>query len=238
MAHPEECQQVTVMSPRNDLRSIAACGGAAESGNSGMRIIATPYQEEIDMPTRPIVFRAYRWIGSLAIAGSLLALAGSGLLPSAHAQTEPDLEPPASLTQIVRDATRPFLDINQAIAAGYGPFLGCVSGPESGAMGIHYVNGPLVGDGELDPTKPEALMYEVAIGRARLLGVEFIVDAATWLKQHDNQPPVLEGQAFQFVGSPNRYALPAFFELHVWAWRDNPNGMFVDWNPRVTCEKP
>jgi hypothetical protein len=38
------------------------------------------------------------------------------------------------------------------------------------------------------------------------------------------------------VGSPNRYNLAPFFELHVWAWRDNPNGAFVDWNNRVSCE--
>jgi len=47
---------------------------------------------------------------------------------------------------------------------------------------------------------------------------------------------MLEGQAFQFVGSPNRYNLPAFFELHVWAWQDNPKGAFVDWNNQVSCE--
>lgn len=38
------------------------------------------------------------------------------------------------------------------------------------------------------------------------------------------------------IDSPNRYGLPAHYELHVWAWRDNPNGAFVDWNNRVTCE--
>ena len=68
------------------------------------------------------------------------------------------------------------------------------------------------------------------------MGVEFIVDAATWLSNHNNAPPVLEGQAFQLVGSPNRYNLPAFFELHVWAWRNNPQGRIVDWNNHVTCE--
>ena len=72
--------------------------------------------------------------------------------------------------------------------------------------------------------------------RLRLVAVEFIVDAATWLSHHAT-PPVLEGQTFQFVSSPNRYALPAFFDLHVWAWRHNPNGPFVDWNTRVTCER-
>jgi len=46
----------------------------------------------------------------------------------------------------------------------------------------------------------------------------------------------LEGQDFQFVGAPNRFGIPAFFELHVWAWRDNPNGAYVDWNNNVSCE--
>ena len=143
---------------------------------------------------------------------------------------------PSRLVEIVRDATRQFIDVNAAGPAGYGPFLGCVSGPDHGAMGIHYVNGGLVGDGEIDATRPEALIYEPSGDRLRLVGVEFIVDSATWLASHDSAP-VLEGQSFQLVGAPNRYGIPApFFELHVWAWRDNPNGAFVDWNPRVSCE--
>jgi hypothetical protein len=66
--------------------------------------------------------------------------------------------------------------------------------------------------------------------------VEYIVDAATWLANNNNVPPSLDGQDFQFVGSPNRFGLDPFFELHVWAWRDNPQGAFVDWNNAVTCE--
>lgn len=142
---------------------------------------------------------------------------------------------PAKLVQIVRDATRQYIDVNAATAASYQAAFGCVTGPDHGAMGVHYINGPLVGDGEVDAQKPEALIYEPWEGGMRLVGVEFIVDAATWLAKH-NGPPMLEGQTFQFVGSPNRYGLPAFYELHVWAWRDNPNGAFVDWNTRVTCE--
>src|SRR5262245_30337167 len=143
---------------------------------------------------------------------------------------------PARLVQIVREATRPFIDVNAAGPAGYSPFLGCVSGPDHGAMGIHYVNGGLVGDGELDATRPEALIYEPSGDRLRLVGVEFIVDAETWLAAHGSAP-VLEGQSFQLVGTPNRFGIPApFFELHVWAWRDNPQGAFVDWNNHVTCE--
>lgn len=141
---------------------------------------------------------------------------------------------PPALVQAVRDATAQYIDVNNATAAGYGPFLGCVSGPDHGAMGIHYVNGGLVGDGEIDASHPEALIYEPSNGELRLVGVEFIVDAATWLKNHP-APPVLEGQTFLLVTSPNRYNLPPFFELHVWAWRDNPQGSFVDWNNKVSC---
>ena len=172
-----------------------------------------------------------------ALAGAALMMAaGHSALAQSHATHVAEEATRASLTQIVREATAPYVDVNMATAAEYFPAFGCVSGPQEGAMGVHYVNGALVVDGELDAWKPEALMYEVAGGRARLLGVEYIVDAATWLSAHDG-PPALEGQAFQFVGSPNRYALPAFFELHVWAWRDNPSGTFADWNTRVSCDQ-
>ena len=149
---------------------------------------------------------------------------------AAHAQ-----DAPAKLVQLVRDATKQFVNVNAATAAGYQPFLGCVSGPDHGAMGNHYVNGALVGDGVLDASRPEVLIYEPSDGGLQLVGVEFVVIADTWLASHSS-PPVLEGQSFQFVDSPNRYGLPAHFELHVWAWRDNPNGAFVDWNNKVTCE--
>ncbi|HWZ30636.1 MAG TPA: hypothetical protein VNX18_04855 [Bryobacteraceae bacterium] len=152
-----------------------------------------------------------------------------------HAHAAHESSAPAKLVALVRSATQQFIDVNAATAAGYMPFLGCVSGPDQGAMGVHYVNGNLVGDGQIDASRPEALIYEPSAGGMRLVGVEFIVDAATWLLNH-NGPPVLEGQVFQLVSSPNRFGLAAFFELHVWAWRDNPNGAFVDWNTRVSCE--
>ena len=142
---------------------------------------------------------------------------------------------PARLVQIVRAATQQYLDVNNA-APDYAPAFGCVTGPDHGAMGIHYINGKLVGDGEIDAQHPEALIYEPVGDKRRLVGVEYIVDAATWLATHNGAPPMLEGQAFQFVDSPNRYGIPPIFELHVWAWRDNPNGAFVDWNNTVSCE--
>jgi len=176
----------------------------------------------------------------LALLSSLIAAAPLLAADAATNDSEQDHAGhahsiPAKLVELVRDNTRQYIDVNAAKASNYQPLFGCVSGPDHGAMGVHYINLNLVGDGLIDVTKPEALIYEPSGDGLRFVGVEFIVDSATWLKNH-NSPPELEGQAFQFVGSPNRYGLPSFFELHVWAWRDNPNGAFVDWNTRVTCE--
>jgi hypothetical protein len=140
-----------------------------------------------------------------------------------------------TLVDAVRQATEPFKDVAAAEAAGYGLFHGCVSGPQEGAMGLHFANGALVGDGALDAAQPEALIYEWKNGRLHLLGVEYLVLAEAWDAASD-APPTLMGQVFHYVGAPNRYRLPAFYELHVWAWKGNPNGTFADWNPKVSCE--
>jgi hypothetical protein len=47
---------------------------------------------------------------------------------------------------------------------------------------------------------------------------------------------VLNGQLFHFFEAPNRFGLPPFYTLHVWAWKDNPNGTFTNWNPNVSCD--
>jgi hypothetical protein len=160
---------------------------------------------------------------------SLFALTAAAL-SSAH-----ESEPADTLAETVRQATINFKNVDAAKAAGYGLFHGCVSGPQEGAMGIHFVNGDLVGDGEIDATHPEALIYEIRDGRLRLVGVEYVVIAEAWDANHET-PPTLMGQVFHYVGAPNRYRIPAFYELHVWAWKQNPSGMFTDWNPKVSCE--
>lgn len=141
-----------------------------------------------------------------------------------------------TLVDTVRQETARFKDVEAAKSAGYGLLHGCVSGPQEGAMGIHFANSALVGDNEIDAAKPEALMYEPRNGKMELVGVEYVVLAEGWHANHE-APPVLMGQLFNYVGSPNRYGIPAFYELHVWAWQTNPNGVFSDWNPRVSCEQ-
>ncbi|MGB8580780.1 MAG: hypothetical protein WCD47_08150 [Candidatus Sulfotelmatobacter sp.] len=171
-------------------------------------------------------------LNSLIIASPLLAAQESSSHAGGHQASSS-----AHLVQLVREGTKRYVDVNNATAAGYGPFLGCVAGTDHGAMGVHYVNGTLLGNLTLDPSQPEALIYEPSSnGKMTLVGVEFILDSASWLAANNNTPPVLDGQVFNFVAAPNRFNIPSFFELHVWAWRENPQGSFVDWNNRVTCE--
>ena len=167
-------------------------------------------------------------LGSFAMTTPLFSQSGTPMDHSAVTQAPPEL------VQVVRQATQKYVDVNAAINAGYQPVLGCVSGPDHGAMGVHYLNASLL-NGEVDATQPQALIYEpLGGGKMRLVGVEFIVDAATWQKKNPG-PPQLYQQLLQLIPSPNRYGLDTFFELHVWAWQDNPNGAFVDWNNKVNC---
>jgi hypothetical protein len=169
----------------------------------------------------------------IPIGLALFTIAVSMTLGARARAADPQAGP--ALIEEVRRATAGFHDATAARAAGYGPFLGCVSGPQEGAMGVHFVNGDLVGDGVLDATRPEALMYEAKNGKLTLLGVEYIVLAEAWNARNPS-PPVLGGQVFHLTGAPNRYGIPAFYALHVWAWKANPHGAFVDWHPKVSCE--
>ena len=163
-------------------------------------------------------------------------LALSSVALAQHDMQQDSASSSPNLVQLVRAGTQQYVDVNAATAAGYAPFLGCVTGQDHGAMGVHYVSGTLLSAGTIDAAHPQALIYEPSkAGGMRLVGVEFIVFADAWLQNNNNTPPVLDGQVFQFVDSPNRFNIPAFFELHVWAWRENPQGAYVDWNNRVAC---
>jgi hypothetical protein len=142
----------------------------------------------------------------------------------------------SALMRIVRDSTERFKDVSVAEREGYALQFGCVSGPDSGAMGLHYVNGALVGSGVIDATRPQIVIYEpTADGGLKLIGADYLVLADMWNAQHPEGPPQLMGQLFHLFESPNRFGLPAFYTLHVWAWKDNPNGAFVNWHPTVSC---
>jgi hypothetical protein len=131
------------------------------------------------------------------------------------------------LADKVRQALDRFKDVDVAVKEGYAP-IPCASGIEGGAMGIHYVNEAYLKDDAIDLNKPEAVMYEpMPNGTLALIAVEYITTKG---------PASLENHLFSFTGTPNRYGLPAFYELHVWAWKPNPAGTFADMNPKVSCD--
>ena len=142
------------------------------------------------------------------------------------------------LLQAVRESTAKYKDVAAAEADGYSLLFGCVSGPDSGAMGLHYVNLNLVAAGTVDATHPQIIIYEpMPDGHLQLIGADFLVIAADWDKAHPGQgAPQLMGQLYHYFESPNRFGLPAFYTLHVWAWKENPNGAFVNWHPKVSCQ--
>ena len=148
---------------------------------------------------------------------------------------------PSSFSPIVNKVRDIVLSFTKEEVKKYGAIARtpCVTGPEFGAMGVHLINVENM-DGILDINKPEALIYEPQLnGKLRLVGVEYIVPKPAWDALHPDplDRPALEGHLLNFVGEPNRYGLPGFYEIHVWAFEDNRKGALTDWNPDVTCEK-
>jgi hypothetical protein len=169
---------------------------------------------------------------SLVIAGMAILAA---VIPSAAMGNNGGGETVAN----ARDATAAFTDPAAAYAAGYDLLtdsadLACIDMPPDGAMGVHLVKGALVQSGNLDPARPQALVYEHANGKLQLAAVEYVVFQSAWDSAHSS-PPTLFGQQFVLNPDDNRFGLPAFYSLHAWVWKDNPSGMFQSWNPAVHC---
>jgi len=101
------------------------------------------------------------------------------------------------------------------------------SGDNNGGMGFHWLR-KAPDNSQPDPARPEALVFEPGSGGAqRLVAVEYVVDFATW---PSTQPPELFGQPFTTTTLPGGTVV---YKLHAWLWRQNPNGMFKDFNPDV-----
>ncbi len=161
--------------------------------------------------------------------GSALVLLQLPLIATAGGAATP-------LIDEVRNATEQYLEISTALGDQFVAATPCVSGPDTGAMGVHFIRLDRVTKLVLDAKQPQALIYEpMPDGAMRLVGVEFIVLDAKWTAAHPNTVPALEGNLLNYIGAPNRYGLPAFWEIHVWAWQQNPKGSYADWNTNVTC---
>jgi len=105
---------------------------------------------------------------SLLTPGSVSMVSTQGAHQSGHSSII------GPLPEAVRNATERYRDVNDAITDGYVQFQGCVSGPDRGAMGVHYSKFSLF-DGAVDVNTPEALVYEPKNGKLQLVAAEYVM---------------------------------------------------------------
>jgi hypothetical protein len=181
-----------------------------------------------------MVLFKHRRAALLAAGVALLAACGGGAAASTAPMPMPagdhSMDHPIRTADRVAAqlATAGFQDVGTAEAAGYASSLntlGCFQDPKLGGMGVHYINQSLM-DAKVDITKPEALVYELdAKGQITgLVAHEYIVPIAAWTSKH---PPRLFGVDF------HKHPTLPLWVLHAWLWKDNPAGIFQDWNPAV-----
>jgi hypothetical protein len=202
----------------------------------------------------------------LALAAGLAAAANAApLTPAETARIDASSSPlPGEPTLAeIRRATERFRDIDVALAAGYirDPANMCETADmiglprEVGAMGVHYFRPDMLGitappnprvDGagtHTDFANPAVLLYEPqADGTLELIAVENLVFATAWKEAGHDAPPAFHGVVYNtMVDDPatpvdEAHNFEPHHDRHVWLYRENPNGVFAQFNPRVTCE--
>jgi hypothetical protein len=135
----------------------------------------------------------------------------------------------------VRAAVARYHTPERATAAGWQLLPGldhCFEHPDAGGMGVHFIDPEQLGNGTLDPTRPEALVFVPGPrGQLRLGAVEYIVPIAD--PDDPGEPPSVLGHHLHRLEPVEGVHV---WGLHVWLFEPNPAGMFADWNPRVSCD--
>lgn len=150
----------------------------------------------------------------------------AGFPLSAYVGTSSDVMSDAAMAAL-RLATARYHRLDAAIHDGFVLLHPCEERPGAGPAGILYVHFDRLLDGVIDPEKPDALLYEpTRNGRERLVAAEFAIPYAMW---NDADPPEFLGASFQREDEFEVWA------LHVWLWRHNPNGVFAESNPNISC---
>ena len=172
------------------------------------------------------------------IAGCVLVLLAVAA-PSARGQG-PSLTPEL---QSVRKQLDKYNDPIAAVHDGFYSSVGCISYPNGavdgsmkypkGAMGVHFINMGNVGP-KLDPAKPQVLIYEPAGDKLKLVAAEWFMPT----ELAGGSAPSIFGQT---LGGPMEGHQPIMppelhhYDLHVWLWKTNPEGVFSPTNPAVKC---
>ena len=145
----------------------------------------------------------------------------------------------------VKAALDKYKDPVVAVHDGYFSTLGCVEYPKpggpgevpypAGGMGVHFFNTALMGP-DVDPLKPQVLVYEPQGDKLVLVAAEWFVPLSTGVKER----PKLFGKPFDGPMEGHHPLMPHamhHYDLHAWFWKDNPAGMFSPTNPSLKCPK-
>jgi hypothetical protein len=135
----------------------------------------------------------------------------------------------ARAIKTLKSVTARYRDLDSAKKDGFALLHGCQVLPGHGPVGTVYFNpSRLIDGGHIDPRSPEALIYEPqSHAPPKLVGVEFAISFGDW---DGAEAPQFLGISFQPEDESS------VFGLHVWVWSDNPNGMFAQTNPNVSCK--
>ncbi len=199
----------------------------------------------VSLHAEALVSQIHRRISMQPFKQVVVALAGIVVAtPAANSQVLQRGQPtlPANLI-----ATRAALDKYQdpiaAVRDGYFSTLGCIDYPKGGGgmgqmaykpggMGVHFLSPALIGP-KLDSLKPQVLIYEPVGDRLRLVAAEWFVPTAV-----SKQAPMIFGTRLEGPMEGHAPVLPVelhHWDLHVWLWKDNPNGLMDPTNPTVKC---
>ncbi|HEX4932208.1 MAG TPA: hypothetical protein VFV33_03460, partial [Gemmatimonadaceae bacterium] len=163
---------------------------------------------------------------------------------------------------VVRKATERFRDVRVALAEGYirDPGNICDNAEimgrpaELGAMGIHFFRPDLLGitgppsprvngtGTHTDFNQPSILIYEPQRdGSLALVAVENLVFIKAWEQAGHTAPPSFHGvpwdrmQDDPATAVDEAHMFEPHYDRHVWLYRDNPKGIFAQFNPKVSC---
>jgi hypothetical protein len=187
---------------------------------------------------------------AVALALFIASLVLSPSLPAAVQASPSDQCPDNCQEQLTeaRAATAQYHNESKALADGFISTFECVEVPGLGAMGVHYINPLRMMDTSVAVNQPEALLYfRQNDGTMRLVGLEYVAPVLSngipWFGGEGNPPPVVDnaaptlfGRTFDGPMAGHNPGQPWHYDLHVWAWRDNPNGLFFPFNSKLRCQ--
>lgn len=150
-----------------------------------------------------------------------------GLVGNAKAAAKNEISDIGRDLAVVRQSTAHYHRVEVAEAEGYAPYPVARCNPGGG---VFFLNFDLLLDGVLDLEHPDALSYmPMPNGQLQLVAV-FFFRVAEWDAEADDwEPaPVFLGHEMELNIGP----IPVW-EMKIWVWANNPDGLFEYLNPRL-----